>query len=522
VPGLAIGDWVTQHARYQPRADCIVSPDGTTLTYGETDAQVTRLAWALRAAGLRPGDRIGILATDSPEYVITLLASMKLGTTFVAINFRLSPPEITNLLQAAGVCALFLAGRYRAAAEPARRALGDQLRLVAWLDGGDGTGTSYADLLARAPGADEGEMVSPATDEDILGLALTSGTTGVPKGVLQSQRMIRALVQSGALELGLQPDDLIYSGAPLFHISGIGHFLYGLSRGCASLVLPQFDADTVLRWMQSGRLRHAMLIPSMIISILSHPEVAASSYAGLRSVMYGGSPMPPSVIATMARTFGCDLFNGFGAGTEAGGQTMFRPADHRRALAGDEHLLGSIGRPIYGCDVKLCDADGAEVPDGEVGEIYSRSESVMSGYLDQPELTAGSLRDGWFHAGDLAWRDSGGYLFLAGRADDMIIRGGENVYPVEIEDVVADHPAVLEAAVVGEPDPYWGEVVDVVIRTVTDSVVTLDELREHCRGRLASYKIPQRLIIADELPKNPTGKIRKGELRRAIVTGELA
>jgi acyl-CoA synthetase (AMP-forming)/AMP-acid ligase II len=517
--GLAIGDWVTMHARHQPGADCLVRDDGSALSYAETDSAVTRLARALLAAGLRKGDKIGILATDSPEYVIVQLASMKLGATFVALNYRLSAPEVANLLHVADVSALFLGGRYREIAAPAQQALAGRLRLTAWLDGEQLAETSYRDLIASV--SDTSELRSPATDEDILSLALTSGTTGTPKGVLQSQRMIRALVISGALELGLQRDDLIYSGAPLFHISGIGHLLYGLSRGCASLVLPQFNSGSVLGWMQGGRLRHCMLIPSMVISILDHPGVADGSYAGLRSIMYGGAPMPPSVIRQMAAIFGCDLYNGFGAGTEAGGQAMFRPADHRRALAGEEHLLGSIGKPIYGCDVKLCDTGGAEVPDGEVGEIYSRSESVMSGYINQPEQSAAAVRDGWFHAGDLAWRDKDGYLFLAGRADDMIIRGGENVYPVEIEDVIADHPAVLEVAVVGEPDPYWGEVVDVVVRTAVGATVTLDELRAHCRGRLASYKIPQRLILADHLPKNPTGKIQKGKLRRSIMTGEL-
>lgn len=518
-PGLAIGDWVTTHARYQPHADCLVRADGSALSYGETDAQVTRLARALLAAGVRPGDRVGIMATDSPEYVIVQLASMKLGTIFVALNFRLSPSELTSLLQTADVAALFLGGRYREIARPAIEALGGRLLLVAWFDGSTTGELSYADLVASV--SDSTELVSEVQDEDILSLALTSGTTGVPKGVLQSQRMIRALTVSGALELGLQPDDLIYSGAPLFHISGIGHLLYGLSRGCASLVLPQFDAETVLRWMQSGRLRHCMLIPSMVISILEHRGVTGSSYEGLRSIMYGGAPMPPSVIRKMADVFGCDLYNGFGAGTEAGGQAMFRPADHRRALAGEEHLLGSIGKPIYGCDVRLCDPDGNEVADGEVGEIYSRSESVMSGYLGQPEKSAQAIRDGWFHAGDLAWRDKDGYLFLAGRADDMIIRGGENVYPVEIEDVIADHPAVLEVAVVGEPDPYWGEVVDVVIRPATGMTITLDQVREHCRGRLASYKIPQRLVLTDDMPRNPAGKIQKARLRRAVIMGEL-
>ncbi len=519
-PRLAIGDWITLHARYQPGADCLVRGDGEKLTYQQVDSQVTRLARALERAGLSRGDRVGIMATDSPEYVALQLASMKLGTTFVALNFRLSGPEVTNLLLTSDISALFFSDRYRDVVAQTRAHRQASLALVACFDGDGKEEPTYAEVIGSEE--DESELVSPTQDEDIISLALTSGTTGRPKGVMQSQRMMRSLVVSGALELGLQPGDLIYSGAPLFHISGIGHLLYGLSRGSASLVLPQFDAGTVLRWLQSGHLRHAMLIPSMIIAILEDPRVTESDYEGLRSIMYGGAPMPPSVIRRMSEVFRCDLYNGFGAGTEAGGQAMFRPADHRRALAGEEHLLGSIGKPIYGCDLKLCDAEGNEVGDGEVGEIWSRSESVMSGYLGQPELTAQSLRDGWFRAGDLAWRDKDGYLFLAGRADDMIIRGGENVYPVEIEEVIADHPDVLELAVVGEPDPYWGEVVDVVVRQAEGATITLEDLQAHCRGRLASYKIPQRLIITSELPKNPTGKIRKGELRRLITTGELS
>jgi acyl-CoA synthetase (AMP-forming)/AMP-acid ligase II len=517
--GLAIGDWVTMHARYQPDAECIVRADGSSVTYRETDEQVTRLARALLAVGLRRGDRIGVLAADSPEYLILLLASMKLGTTFVGLNYRLASPEIVNLLASANVSAVFLGGRYREAAAQALAALGGRLPLIAWLDGAQEGEVSYAGLIAAMP--DCSELTSPSDDDDVLSLALTSGTTGTAKGVLQSQRMIRNIVLSGTLELGIRPDDLIYSGAPMFHVSGFGHILYGLSRGGASLILPQFDADQLLNWMHSGRLRHCLLVPSMLSTLLASPGLASGRYDGLRSIMYGGAPMPPSLIRRMADVFACDLYNGFGAGTEVGGQAMLRPADHRRALAGDEHLLGSIGKPMYGCDIKLCDPDGVEVPDGEVGEIWSRSETLMSGYLGQPDRTAAAIRDGWFHAGDLAWRDKGGFLFLAGRADDLIIRGGENVYPVEIEDVIAEHPAVAEVAVLGEPDPQWGEVIVAVVRPVPGRAITLDELRAHCRGRLAGYKIPQRLIVRAELPKNTTGKIQKAALRRAIMAGEL-
>jgi acyl-CoA synthetase (AMP-forming)/AMP-acid ligase II len=517
-PQLAPGDWITHHARYQPGAPCLVVGDGTCISYGEADRQVTRMAHALRAGGIGKGDRVAILATDSPEQVLLQLACMKLGATFAALNYRMSAPEIENLLRAAEPKALFISVRYAEIVEAGRKAIDRDLRLFATLDG-DGTDPTYAQLIAEAPSGEEFE--AQARDEDILSLALTSGTTGTPKGVLQSQRMIRTLTIQGTLELGVQPDDLIYSGAPLFHISGIGHLLYGLVRGASSLVLPQFDSRQVLTWLQSGRLRHAMLIPSMIISILQEPNVRDSDYEGLRSIMYGGAPMPPSVIRKMAEIFGCDLYNGFGAGTEAGGQAMFRPRDHRRALAGEEHLLGSIGKPIFGVDIKLCDADGVEVPDGDVGEIWSRSDSVMSGYLNQPDLYSHAVRDGWFHAGDLAYRDDDGYLFLAGRADDMIIRGGENVYPVEIEDVLADLPAVLEVAVIGEPDSYWGEVVTAVAQLHEGASLDHDALVAHCTGRLAKYKIPHRLVVVDELPKNPTGKVKKAQLRKSIVTGEL-
>jgi acyl-CoA synthetase (AMP-forming)/AMP-acid ligase II len=328
--------------------------------------------------------------------------------------------------------------------------------------------------------------------------------------------MIKAVTTQGVVELRLKPDDFAYSGAPMFHISGMGHMFYLLARGGSSLVLPQFDTNTVLSWMQDGGLTRCMLIPSMVISLLEHPDVRKSSYENIRAIMYGGAPIAPSVIREMIEIFGCDLFNGFGAGTEAGGQAMFNPEDHKRALAGEESLLGSIGKAIYGVDLKLMDADGNEVERGSVGEIHTRGDTVMSGYLNQPELTAASFNNGWFHAGDMAYVDESGYLHLEGRRDDMIIRGGENVYPVEIEDTISDHPSVLEVAVIGVADKHWGEIVAAVIVLRPGTTVDLETLRAHCVGRIASYKIPTQLEIVDVLPKNPTGKILKRQLRLSL------
>jgi acyl-CoA synthetase (AMP-forming)/AMP-acid ligase II len=517
---LGPGDWVSLHARYKPSARCLVRGDGSLRTFAEVDSRVNRLTRALEAHGIAQGDRIAIMATDSIEYVELMLASMKLGATAVALNYRLSAPELANLLSLSEPTALFISARYAETTAPGRAALGDRLRLCASFDESDATTITHDSLIESI--ADDSEFPSRSRDEDILCLSLTSGTTSTPKGVLQSQRMMKAVTMSGVVELGLQPDDLVYSGAPLFHVSGLGHILYALSRGAASMVLPQFDAPTVLPWMQSGQLQHCMLIPSMVLSLMSDPRIKDSDYAGLRSIMYGGAPMSPTAIRDMVDTFKCNFYNGFGAGTEAGGQIMFRPADHRRALDGNEYLFGSIGKPQYGCDIRLLDANGRDVVPGEIGEIYSRSDAIMSGYLGQPELTANCFSGEWFHAGDLARIDKDGFYFLAGRVDDMIIRGGENVYPVEIEDVIGDHPDVVEIAVVGEPSDYWGQTIAAVIRLRAGAALSADEVRQHCRGRLASYKIPERIVFVDDLPRNATGKIQKSAVQQSLASGTIS
>ncbi|GAA3516279.1 long-chain fatty acid--CoA ligase [Aeromicrobium panaciterrae] len=519
--GLAPGDWVTLHARFVPSNVCLASADGEVRTFEDVNRRVTRLVRALQGVGVIKGDRVAIMAVDSPDYVEVVLACMKLGATYVALNFRLAPAEVRTVLLASEAKVVFLSGRYEEIIEGCFPEAGAHVTTRVTFDSSSvGDLPTYEDFLGSGP--DGGEIESVTNDDDILSISFTSGTTGTPKGVMQSQRMIKAITQSGALELGIRPGDLLMSGAPLFHAGGMGHVLYGVSRGGGSVVMPQWDVDVALRWLQSGQVRQAMLVPSMIIQLLAHPRVHDSDYGQLRSIMYGGAPMPTSVIRQMIDVFGADLHNGFGAGTEAGGQLVLRPEDHRRAIAGEEWLLGAIGKPAFGCDVKVVDAEGVEVPDGEIGEIASRGDTVMSGYLNQPELTARSVRKGWFVAGDLAWKDKEGYLHLSGRADDMIVRGGENIYPVEIEDVIGDHPHVGELAIVGEPDDHFGQVVTaVVVLKGGGQELTVEQVREHCRGRLASYKLPTRVVVVDEFPRNASGKIHKTVLRAQLADGTL-
>ena len=498
-PQLAAGDWIDAGRRRWPGAPCLVT-EARSQSFAETAQRVDRLAGGLLAAGLRKGDRLAIVATDSIEHVELILACLKTGVVFCDLNFRMRRPELENVMAAARPKGIFWSERY---ADDVAGLIGDDAVIASDL------GQGLESLIAGSDGS--GLSHAAARGEEIVSVAFTSGTTGVPKGVLQSERMLRNIVYSGIREIDIRPGGFRYSGASLFHISGIGSVLYAIAGGCASLLLDQFDAPQVLRWMAEGGLTHCTLIPTMISSILDLPEIDGMQFPALRSIMYGGAAITPALLRRMIDVFDCDLYNGFGAGTEAGGQTMLGAAEHRRAIAGDEHLLGSIGTPILGVDLRLCDAELNDVAPGEVGEIVTRSETVMSGYLDQPELTARSLVDGWFRAGDMAYADDEGFLYLATRKADMIIRGGENVYPNEIESVLAEHASVAAVAVVGVPDEHWGEVIVAAVVLRHHDVESV-ELQQWCKSRLASYKVPERIEFVAALPTNANGKVEKRTL----------
>ena len=508
----ALADWCTISAHRDPGADCLFGADGSRLSNADVAHNVGLLAEAFRTGGLGRGDRMAIMATDSPWALMSLLAANRAGITVVPINFRATDRDLKHIVEltepAAFISDVAYAQRIDSVVEPGN--------LRATIDAPFGETPSVAQLAgAVTDSMEEGGLVD---DEAIACIALTSGTTGAPKAVLQSQRMLKSIVVNNLIETGIGPDDRLYSGAPLFHVAGLGNALCGIARGASSVLLPQFEPDAVLKWMKDGGLTFCVLMPTMLVSLLEHPDVRSSSYEQLRGILFGGAPLSTEVLQEIAEVFHCDLFNGFGAGTEAGGQAMLLPEEHRAALAGQPKLLGSIGRAMFGVDLKICDASGAEVADGVVGEIHTRSESVMSGYMGRPDLTAARITpDGWFHGGDLAWRDAAGYLHLAGRADDMLIRGGENIHPTEVEHALVTCPGVADAAVVGLPDPLWGEIVAafVVLQVGTDEL-DLAHIREHCRGRIASYKLPEFLRIVDELPRNATGKLLRGRLRELV------
>ncbi|GLZ07554.1 acyl-CoA synthetase [Actinomadura sp. NBRC 104412] len=502
---LQPADWITLHARYRPDERCLVTGDGREHTFGEINGRVNRLARALRAHGIRRHDRIGILATDSVDYMVLLMASLKVGSTYVPLNYRLAPGEIVTFAKAAKLDGFVTMARYAEAAAAVDEVC-PGMKLRASFDP-FGDRPLVADLIEEQP--DDGDAEVPTQPEDIISIMFTSGTTGRPKGVMQSMRMLGVSTNVSLLDFGFKRGELRYTASPMFHAAGMGSIYYGIARGFASLIMDQFDPRALVEWMKSGGLTGALLMPTMLKALLEVPGVRDQAYPNLRSIVYGGAPIGIDLLRDAMDVFKCDFFNSFGAGTEAAGQTMFYPEDHLRALAGEEHLLGSIGRPMYGVDLRLCDDEGNDVPRGQVGEITTRSETVMSGYLDDPERTAEAVVDGWFRAGDLAWMDEDGYLFLAGRKSDMIIRGGENVYPVEIETVLLEHPSVAAVAVVGRPDEHWGEVVVAAIELRPGHELDEEALKRHCRERLAAYKVPVRFYAMEDMPRNVNGKLQK-------------
>lgn len=513
--GPSAGEFLRLAAQRHPDRDCFVLGDGSRWTFAETNARVNKLVEVLADHGVGRGDRVAIFAVNSPGYAEVLFACLKLGCTYVPLNNRLTPNETGELLHRAQPRAVFTNLRYTDQLKPLMQALPVCLSVA--FDGEADGFTSYEKLLLHA--RDEEPRVG-VKDDEIVGLAFTSGTTGQPKGVLQSQRMIKNLTASITLNYEIQPDEFRYSSSPMFHIGGQSPVFMHAWRGFPTLILPEFSVDTVLMWMQRGGLTGCFLVPTMISALLADPRVRDDNYAQLRSIIYGAAPMPPAVLRRAMEVFRCDFVNAFGAGTETGLQTVLSSADHRRALIGAEHLLGSIGKPAYGVDLRLIDDEGSEVPRGEVGEIVTRNAQTMSGYLDQPEATAKALVDGWFHAGDLAYLDDEGYLYLAGRRADMIIRGGENIYPIEVEDVLSQHGDIAEAAVVGAPDEHWGEVVVAFVVPKVAYHIEVSDVLVHCRGRLAAYKVPSRIEIVKSLPHNASGKVVRRDLREGMAGGK--
>ncbi|AYF78852.1 long-chain-fatty-acid--CoA ligase [Nocardia yunnanensis] len=487
---------VADLARHHPDPAAIAVRCGDrALTYDELDRAADRFAAALRAAGLRPGARVAYLGLESVDYYATLLGCARAGTVLVPINFRLTPTEIDYILTDSGAAMLLSdAGQ--------REALGELAIPVV-----------LADDLPRwygyYPDAAPGHAVRPG---DAVVQLYTSGTTGLPKGVVLAHRSFfavrDALADAGLDWIDWRPGDSGLIGIPGFHVGGLWWAIQGFAAGAAMVAMPRFDSGTAVRLVAELGVTTICVVPSMLRLMLDEPADPAA-LASVRKVVYGGSPIPEALLRTAIERLGCEFAQIYGL-TETGNTAICLPPDAHRP---GSPLLRAAGRAYPGFGVEIIDADGAVLPAGEVGEIRLRTPGHMLEYWRNPVATADTLRDGWIHTGDAGYLDGDGYLFLCDRLEDLIIVAGENIYPAEIENVLAAHPAVADAAVIGRPDERFGERVHAVIALRPDAVATARDLFEFCRDRLAAFKIPSRFDFVDRIPRNPSGKILRRELR---------
>jgi long-chain acyl-CoA synthetase len=341
----------------------------------------------------------------------------------------------------------------------------------------------------------------------------TSGTTGVPKGVLTTHRNLSAAVDSSPL-WGFDGDTVSLTPLPMFHIGGIGWTFLGICNGAPTILVSDFDAPAVLDLLERERVTNAVFVPTILQMLCAVPGAADRDYSALRSIAYGASPITTPVLKAALRTFRAPLFGVYGLTETTGGVVQLDPEDHDPD-GPREHLLRSAGRPLPWVELRIVDpSTGGQLGPREVGEVWMRAPNVMAGYFNRPQETAAALTpDGWLRTGDGGYLDEEGHLFLTDRIKDMVVSGGENVYPIEVEEAVAHHPGVADVAVIGVPDDRWGETVKALVIRAPGAAVTAEELIAFVRGRLAGYKLPRSVEFVDELPRTPSGKVLKRELR---------
>jgi acyl-CoA synthetase (AMP-forming)/AMP-acid ligase II len=494
-----IGRWATRRAQLSGDRIAFVYGD-REWTYREFDARTNQLARSLvEQAGVRRGDRVAALLLNSVEFMEVLFACAKIGAIFAPINFRLAAPEIGFILADLGADVLVLHEQLTAG----RTALGEpgvRVRRVVTV------GPEYEELLASGEPHPLDMDVDP---RDIAMIMYTSGTTGRPKGAMLTHGNTAANARNACASMGrgLRETDVTVTVAPMFHIGGLGvHSLPFVYVGARNVVVPAFDPAGMLELMARERATVQFLVPAMWAALMRVPGFASYDLSALELAVSGGAPTPLLVI---------DFFTEHGVPFQEGfGMTETAPAV---SLLGAEYVkdkAGSIGRALFAVDARIVDADDRDVPTGTVGELVVRGDNVFAGYWMLPEATAEAFRSGWFHTGDLGRMDDEGFLTLVDRKKDMIITGGENVYPVEVEQVLSHCPGLLEVAVIGVPDEKWGETVVAVAAMEPGAEVTPDALIAHARERLAHFKCPTRVELVDSLPRNATGKVLKTELRR--------
>jgi acyl-CoA synthetase (AMP-forming)/AMP-acid ligase II len=499
-PVLSLADIIRKRAAVSPARVALAEP-GRLTSFADLDRRSSQVAQALRGKDVAPGDRVAFIGASGPEFAEVLYGAAKAGAIFTAVNNRLAPAEILAILADAEPSVLVVDP---AAAPLAAGAAYDTLI----------TDAGYLAWRDAAPPHDPGELAAP---DDTALILYTSGTTGTPKGVELTGRNLGCALHELHAGIGLDEDSVCAAPIPFFHIAGLGLFLAASLNGASLLLEQPADTLAVLRMLVDRQVTHAAVVPTVLQRLLALPECQEADWSALKYVVYGASPIPLPVLREATEVIGCSFLQSYGLTESTGGFTLLGPADHvpDEKLA---HRLRSAGRPMTGARVRVVDpVTLTDRPAGERGEVLVAGSRIMKGYWRKPEQTAEMmLPGGWLRTGDGGSFDADGFLYLHDRLKDMIVSGGENVYPAEVESVMTGHPAVAEVAVVGVPSAEWGESPYAVVVLRPGAQVTADELISWTRDRLAHFKCPVGITFTPALARTASGKLQKQAIRSSL------
>ena len=517
---MRLHDFLDYHARERADVEFAIQGD-RRLTYGDAEQAVNRLANALVGAGVQVDDRVAILSKNSIEYVLLYFACSKAGAVLVPLNYRLAPPEWSYIVNDARAKAIFVADEFVQGVESIRGDLATVSRFVSIGGQHDGW-DDFARLEEGQPSTPPDRRIT--SDRDVYQM-YTSGTTGRPKGAVLTHAAVTANTQQVAFAMATtlraDPGERWLIVAPVYHAAAAITVFSGIYWAACLYIMPDFIPHEVVRVLDEERVSMTTLVPAMIQACLVMvPDVAQRTYENLRLISYGGSPIAEQTLRRAVEVFKCDFAQGYGMTETTAVLTYLLPSDHQRALREKPELLLSAGRPLIGTDIRIADAEDNPVPTGQIGEIIARGPQLMRGYWNQPDASNEALRGGWMHTGDAGVMDEEGFIYIQDRVKDMIVSGGENIYPREVEEVLFKHQAVADAAVIGVPDERWGETVKAIVVLREGQTATPEEIVDFCRSQLGGYKVPRSVEFAQDLPRNPSGKVLKRELRETYWAGQ--
>jgi fatty-acyl-CoA synthase len=513
---MRLHEFMEYFARETPDSPCVEMGD-VSYDYAAANAFCNRLAHACLATGMAKGDRLAWLSKNCIEEMLVFYGGSKVGVVPTPINYRLAPPEWAYIIDDSGASVLIVEQEFCAGIDSVRNKLPGINRFIC-LDGSPLGWESFSDWLDAQQDSNPNHQIEWSDD---LYQMYTSGTTGLPKGAVLSQRAVESNTRMVSMEFRMHVGDTrILCVLPMYHAAaGISH-KSTVTVGGSVVIHRDFDPTAVVDDLERRDITNCTLVPAMIQACLVHvPDIAEREFPRLRSMAYGASPIASETLRQAMAAFRCSFTQVFGMTETTACSTLLTDSAHKRALQGEPHLLLSCGRPAPGTRVRIVDESGADVPLGEVGEIAVSGPQLMTSYWHLPEATAKTLRNGWLFTGDAARMDEEGFVYIQDRIKDMIVTGGENVYPKEVENALFDHPDIADAAVIGVPDEKYGEAILAFIVTRDDAELSLEDMVAFCRERLASYKVPRQMEIIGEIPRNPSGKALKKDLREPYWEG---